>query len=445
MARTNPSCKLHLLSRRRRFCVPPIVLSGEKPDHPTSATRKRARTASTRGQQRSGARTQPARARTKPARFASPSTEPSSAGSDTDSGRPPQLGNSDKATGGAVTQLPPLSADDWTTLQALIAQARGPSPGSGHRDGGGAPAAPAPAAPAPAAPAPAAPALSPFPSERRPRYRARGDTSRRRASSSSPSSYGESPRVSASSTPPSPWLGHLRAPQASSIPLLGVQVPQALWEKIWAKKYVDLRELLTHEREAGPYETRPAPSTDPQASGKKQPPLTPDQWAHSFDIYATIYIEKHPAVAQALLTYTRYVKTMKVTLKNDWMWYDKAFRWDKERSDCSWLDYRLDLEFRSVQRVAHVAVQTGRQEAGRPAALTLSSARAAGLPPGYCFAYHSRGPGCSFTSCSFLHYCPRCRRRHPAYTTWPPAHTRDRPTHDQRPRRQPQDKAKKKA
>nr|XP_045584870.1 uncharacterized protein LOC123746998 isoform X2 [Procambarus clarkii] len=133
----------------------------------------------TRGQQRSGARTPPARARTKPACFASPSTEPSSAGSDTDSGRTPQLGNSDKATGGTVTQLPPLSADDWSTLQALIAQARGPSSGSGHCDGGGAVAAPAAAAPAP----------SPFPSERRPRYRARGHTSRRRASSSSPSSY----------------------------------------------------------------------------------------------------------------------------------------------------------------------------------------------------------------------------------------------------------------
>ncbi|XP_045584873.1 uncharacterized protein [Procambarus clarkii] len=71
------------------------------------------------------------------------------------------------------------SNDDWSTLQALIAQARGPSSGSGHCDGGGAVAAPAAAAPAP----------SPFPSERRPRYRARGHTSRRRASSSSPSSY----------------------------------------------------------------------------------------------------------------------------------------------------------------------------------------------------------------------------------------------------------------
>nr|XP_045588823.1 uncharacterized protein LOC123750761 [Procambarus clarkii] len=89
-------------------CPTLLTPSGEKPDHPTSATRKRARTASTRGQQRSGARTQPARARTKPTRFASPSTEPSSAGSDTDTGRTPQLDNLDKATGGTVTQLPPF-------------------------------------------------------------------------------------------------------------------------------------------------------------------------------------------------------------------------------------------------------------------------------------------------------------------------------------------------
>nr|XP_045585185.1 uncharacterized protein LOC123747193 [Procambarus clarkii] len=260
-------------------------------------------------------------------------------------------------------------------------------------------------------PAAAATAALPPSTDRRPRARARGHTSRQRASSSSPSSFDESPEKRAPPTFSSPWPGQLRATTGSSIPLLGVHIPQALQEKVWANKYVDLGHLLAYERESGSFESHSATFPDAKQPGKKQPSLTPDQWAHGLDIYATIYVEKHPAEAQALFTYARYVKTMKTTLKGDWMWYDKAFRWDRERSGCSWLDYRLDLEFRSVQRIAQAAAQPMRQEAGRPAALSLSSARAAGLPPGYCFAYHSRGPGCTFTSCSFKHYCPRCRRR----------------------------------
>ncbi|XP_069195435.1 nucleolar protein dao-5-like [Procambarus clarkii] len=409
-------------------CPTQQTLSGEKPDHAATATRKRARAASTRGQQRSGARTQPARARTKPARFASPSSGGSSGGSDTDGDHTFQRPTAGIAAGGTASQPSPLSADDWATLQALIAQARGPShhtslPATGTSE---------------ADPAAAATAALPPSTDRRPRARARGHTSRRRASSSSPSSYDESPEERAPHTFSSPWPGHLRAATGSSIPLLGVHVPQALREKVWANKYVDLGQLLAYERESGSFESHSATPPDAKQPGKKQPPLTPDQWAHGLDIYATIYFEKHPAEAQALFTYARYVKTMKTTLKGDWMWYDQAFRWDRERSGCSWLDYRLDLEFRSVQRIAQAAAQPVRQEAGRPAALSLSSARAAGLPPGYCFAYHSRGPGCTFTSCSFKHYCPRCRRRHPAYNPCPPARPRDEPTQEKRPRRHPQ-------
>nr|XP_045615633.1 uncharacterized protein LOC123768897 [Procambarus clarkii] len=409
-------------------CPTQQTLSGEKPDHAATATRKRARAASTRGQQRSGARTQPARDRTKPARFASPSSGGSSGGSDTDGDHTSQRPTAGIAAGGTASQPSPLSADDWATLQALIAQARGPShhtsrPATGTSE---------------ADPAAAATAALPPSTDRRPRARARGHTSRRRASSSSPSSYDESPEERAPHTFSSPWPGHLRAATGSSIPLLGVHVPQALREKVWANKYVDLGQLLAYERESGSFESHSATPPDAKQPGKKQPPLTPDQWAHGLDIYATIYVEKHPAEAQALFTYARYVKTMKTTLKGDWMWYDQAFRWDRERSGCSWLDYRLDLEFRSVQRIAQAAAQPVRQEAGRPAALSLSSARAAGLPPGYCFAYHSRGPGCTFTSCSFKHYCPRCRRRHPAYNPCPPARPRDEPTQEKRPRRHPQ-------
>nr|XP_045591485.1 uncharacterized protein LOC123753552 [Procambarus clarkii] len=108
-------------------CPTQQTLSGEKPDHAATATRKRARAASTRGQQRSGARTQPARARTKPARFASPSSGGSSGGSDTDGDHTSQRPTAGIAAGGTASQPSPLSADDWTTLQALIAQARGPS------------------------------------------------------------------------------------------------------------------------------------------------------------------------------------------------------------------------------------------------------------------------------------------------------------------------------
>nr|XP_045608561.1 uncharacterized protein LOC123764616 [Procambarus clarkii] len=146
--------------------------SGEKPEHAATATQKRARAASTRGQQRSGARTQPARARTKPARFASPSSGGSSGGSDTDGDHTSQRPTAGKAAGGTASQPPPLSANDWMTLQALIAQARGPShatslPGMGTTE----------ADPAAAATA----ALPPF-TDRRPWARARGHTSRRRAS-----------------------------------------------------------------------------------------------------------------------------------------------------------------------------------------------------------------------------------------------------------------------
>ncbi|XP_069156961.1 uncharacterized protein [Procambarus clarkii] len=365
----------------------------------------------------------------KPAHFASPSSGASSGGSDTDGDHTSQRPPAGKAAGGTASKPPPLSADEWTTLQALIAQARGPSHVTsllGMRT-------------TEADPATAATAILPSPTDRRPRTRVRGHTSRRRASSSSLSSYDESPEERAPPPPlTSPWPEHLRATPGSSIPLLGVHVPQALREKVWANKYVDLRQLLAYEREAVSFESHSVPNPDPQAAGKKQPPLTPDQWEHGLDIYATIYVEKHPAEAQVLFTYARYVKTMKTTLKGDWMWYDKAFRWDRERSGCLWLDYRLDLEFCSVQHLAQVAAQLTWQEAGRPAALTLSSARAAGLPPGYCFTYHSRGPGCTFTSCSFKHYCPRCRRRHPAYSPCPPARPRDEPSQEQRPSRHPQ-------
>nr|XP_045620381.1 uncharacterized protein LOC123771717 isoform X1 [Procambarus clarkii] len=278
---------------------------GEKPDHAATATRKRARVASTRGQQRSGARTQPARARTKPARFASPSSGGLLGGSDTDGDHTSQRPTAGIAAGGTASQPPPLSADDWTTLQALIAQARGPShatslPAMGTSE---------------ADPAAAATAALPPSTDRRPRARARGHTSRRRASSSSPSSFDESPEERAPPTFSSPWPGQLRSTTDSSIPLLGVHVPQALREKVWANKYVDLGHLLAYERESGSFESYSATSPDAKQPDKKQPPLTPDQWAHGLDIYATIYVEKHPAEAQALFTYARYVKTMKTTLQ----------------------------------------------------------------------------------------------------------------------------------
>ncbi|XP_069182698.1 uncharacterized protein [Procambarus clarkii] len=128
-----------------------------------------------RGQQRSGVRTQPAWARTKPARFASPSSGASSGGSDVDGDH-----TSQRPPAGTASQPPPLSADDWTTLQAPIAQARGPSHVTSLLGMGTTEVDPAAAATA---------ALPPTFTDRRPRARSRGHKSRRRASSSSLSSF----------------------------------------------------------------------------------------------------------------------------------------------------------------------------------------------------------------------------------------------------------------
>lgn len=75
-----------------------------------------------------------------------------------------------------------------------------------------------------------------------------------------------------------------------------------------------------------------------------------------------------------LFMYVQYAKAMKGALRGDWLWYDEAFRWNKERSGCPWTILRIDLVLQSVQRASREQTQVMHQAVGSTNERSLSSA-----------------------------------------------------------------------
>ncbi|XP_035664944.1 mucin-5AC-like [Branchiostoma floridae] len=202
----------------------------------------------------------------------------------------------------------------------------------------------------------------------------------------------------------------------------GVSAP--LKEKIWADKYLDLRQLLPNQNITPQYTVS---LTDVDAAPiltlanrqvQNKTPLTLDQWTDAFLVYHYIYIQRHPAATSALVSYQHLIRTMASRGAN-WLRYDEAFRSYRQSSTHTpWNSPHLQLYIDAFTTPFQVARPQPASQAVRPSASASrqsAAARPRDIPRSYCFPFHRQNGKCLRADCPFIHTCPYCRSAHKAY------------------------------
>ena len=145
---------------------------------------------------------------------------------------------------------------------------------------------------------------------------------------------------------------------------------------------------------------------------RARPPASILEWIRLFSVYASVYVERHPAESSSLFSYI--VNVMDLHRQHGgvaWRLYDERFRRIRAMApELPWHMVNWDVAMGAIhsgpagRQVVPQAPLPFRQGAAR------SSPRAA---PGVCFDYNYRG-ACTRTPCRFKHTCITCGQGHPS-------------------------------
>lgn len=192
------------------------------------------------------------------------------------------------------------------------------------------------------------------------------------------------------------------------------RVSSKLKSKIWANEYVDFGALLfSSPQHDGKYSLFMTPSggsrtphlsLEPSHSHKKI--VSIQQWVSAFNIFVSIYAERHASDTPRLMKYCEVVRDLAVK-SGDWFWYDEQFRyigqsnpelypWDQIHWEL-WL--RAANSFRKQQPFTNKFPTQPRQRFRQPF-----------FPKGTCWAFQA-GKRCS--GCHYEHSCFKCGAQHP--------------------------------
>ena len=185
-------------------------------------------------------------------------------------------------------------------------------------------------------------------------------------------------------------------PLAAPFPL-DARVPKGIKQQIWADEYVDMA-LLLKPNEADQFDLSLSNPTSGPAlclvPKKKAKIDTIDTWSKAFNIYMSIYLEKHHDQAKPLLKYVQIVRHL-ASQGGDFVTFDENVRYLRQSSSVPWDTYHSELYVEAL--VPRIAVPN-------PQVTNQST-----IPRGYCFPFHS-GKFCS--GCQFSHMCPTCHQAH---------------------------------
>ena len=114
-----------------------------------------------------------------------------------------------------------------------------------------------------------------------------------------------------------------------------------------------------------------------------------------------------------------------------WLYYATQFRKDREFSQCSWVELRLDLQLTvSLGSARPSAYRLPFRRCYRPSCFGIAA-----VPKGFCFAFHKEGEHCRNSNCPWKHECPKCCRRYPIYISYFTITSKDRCDDSYRQRR----------
>ncbi|XP_048731928.1 uncharacterized protein LOC125648926 [Ostrea edulis] len=184
---------------------------------------------------------------------------------------------------------------------------------------------------------------------------------------------------------------------------LGVHVPQAIKDKIWAKQYVDLSKLLDSESENG-HDAHKFSIIEGQLVAEPKVKhikiATIDNWIDAFLIFASIYLARHPSDIQAILKYIHTIRMAHGRQTNcNWLEYDRQFRLKISKNPTISFG-SIDAELWLMYMQSQVSYSSNHSKTAFK-----------------CFDYNFKG-SCLKPHCTFQHVCMHCNKSHPRTHCW---------------------------
>ena len=187
-------------------------------------------------------------------------------------------------------------------------------------------------------------------------------------------------------------------------------VPQKIKDKIWAREYVELSNLLQDEDQEmelkiTSHSSNPTFTLVPK---NKKEVNTIGKWIKAFNCFTAVYARRWPDEVPGLLKHMEVV----IGLADDnagWRMYDRSFRKLHANGLESFGQINVDLYLAAVK--GHFRSPNSRwvDEKDGKSGRGEVRGRLASHPPGYCFNFHN-GRRCS--GCSYKHRCYKCNEDH---------------------------------
>ena len=198
-----------------------------------------------------------------------------------------------------------------------------------------------------------------------------------------------------------------------------------LKQQIWADEYIDLGLLLDPTIDHQPNTFNVVSRTGETlavAPNKNSKVITSlGQWCTAFNVYITIYCQKHPAQLGNLMTYLATVKSL-CHRNGDYITYDREFRYLRQSCKLNWavIHSGIWLECRDSANAKSTSTKSSNMNNNPkpPSNFRHSNSNSkSNHPNGYCFKYHDTGKCPKGPNCNYSHNCYNagCTTKHPIF------------------------------
>lgn len=190
------------------------------------------------------------------------------------------------------------------------------------------------------------------------------------------------------------------------------RVTQRVREKILTNEYFDLGILLENPHQpsahanyiVGMDQETGLPTITYTSVSKPNTITTYGQWSRAFRIFISVYTQKFPLEAPALMKYMQVVESI-AREGGNWKLYDENFRYDRQTSGASWDQF--DFELFAYANLNRGGPNSGSDGTKKGAGQEQSKQP---YPKGFCFKFQE-GAACNGT-CGYKHECPNCGGPH---------------------------------
>ena len=191
---------------------------------------------------------------------------------------------------------------------------------------------------------------------------------------------------------------------------LDARVPAKLKSKIWSQDYIDLGSLLVNPIQEQKYQLNVVngsgnqpPSLCLESTSKPKRIQTIETWVSAFRIFVSVYTQKFPIEAPALMKYADTIQDL-AGRGNNWRYYDENFRFlrQSDSSSLPWGNLHWELWLKSQVIESKKSFQPNPN-------VTQRAGKVGPIPKGFCYRFHS-GKACS--GCDFKHSCFKCEGSH---------------------------------